>query len=148
MNIYFICTGNTCRSPLAEALINHENVPGVTAKSAGIHAMDGMPVSVHSAQLLAEAGIAHKETSDELSVDDMQWADLVLTMTAGHRDILHGRFPEMKEKIFTIREYAGMPGNPDVQDPYGGSLDTYRMTFKELEKLIQAVIQRVTEENV
>lgn len=146
MNIYFICTGNTCRSPLAEALLNHENMPDVTAKSAGIHAMEGLPISVHSAQLLAEAGITHKETSNELTPEDMQWADLVLTMTWGHRDYLHSRYPEMKENIFTLKEYVGAPGGPDVHDPFGGSLDTYRTTFKELEELIQAVIQRVTEE--
>ncbi|WP_153730360.1 low molecular weight protein arginine phosphatase [Sporosarcina obsidiansis] len=145
MNIYFICTGNTCRSPLAEALLNNENLPGVMAKSAGIHAMDGLPISENSAQLLTEAEIPYNKLSNELKESEMHWADLVLTMTAGHRDILHNRFPEMKEKIFTLKEFAGVSGGGDVHDPYGGDLATYRTTFAELTELIQFVIRKLSE---
>ena len=145
MNIYFICTGNTCRSPLAEALLNNEKLPGVTAKSAGIHSMDGLPISMNSAQLLAEAGIPYDETSNELKLSEMQWADLVLTMTAGHRDILHSSFPEMKEKIFTLKEYVGETSGFDVHDPYGGDLATYRKTFMELMELVKSVARKLSE---
>ncbi|ARD48783.1 low molecular weight phosphatase family protein [Sporosarcina sp. P37] len=147
MNIYFICTGNTCRSPLAEALLNHANVPGLTAKSAGIHAMDGLPISVNSAQLLTEAGISFTPYSNELKASEMEWADLVLTMTASHRDFLHSRFPEMKEKVFTLKEYAGAVPGTDVHDPYGGHLATYRTTFNELTELIDSVIRQLAEGN-
>ncbi|MDV6379169.1 low molecular weight protein arginine phosphatase [Sporosarcina sp. GW1-11] len=143
MNIYFICTGNTCRSPIAEAIVNHSNVPGITAKSAGIHAMDGLPISANSAQLLAEAGMSYKEFSNELKRSDMQWADVVLTMTASHRDFLHSTFPEMKDKVFTLKEYSGLPFSPDVHDPFGGDLATYRKTFNELTELIHSVIQQL-----
>ncbi|EGQ26663.1 protein-tyrosine-phosphatase [Sporosarcina newyorkensis 2681] len=148
MNIYFICTGNTCRSPIAEALLNNEKLPGVTAKSAGIHSMDGLPISVNSAQLLKEAGIPYSEFSNELKFSDMQWADLVLTMTAGHRDFLHSSYPEMKEKIFTLKEYVGEKDGFDVHDPYGGDLATYRTTFMELTELINAVTRKLSEGNL
>ena len=147
MNIYFICTGNTCRSPLAEALANHANVPGITAKSAGIHALDGLPISRNSAQLLTEQGISFTPYSNEVKIAEMEWADLVLTMTASHRDFLHGRFPQMKQKISTLKEYAGILPGLDVHDPYGGDLETYRTTFNELTELINAVIRKQAEEN-
>lgn len=145
MNIYFICTGNTCRSPLASALLDNENVAGVEVRSAGIHAMDGLPISANSAQLLTEAGISFDGFSKELKLADMQWADLVLTMTAGHRDTLRHGFPDMKDKIFTLKEYAGAGGGLDVQDPYGGDLATYRKTYMELAELIQSVASQLSE---
>ena len=147
MKMYFICTGNTCRSPLAEALVNHANIPGITAKSAGIHAMDGMPISSNSAALLNEQGIAFTPYSNEVKASEMQWADIVLTMTAGHRDILRDRFPEMTDKVFTVKEYAGTMPGLDVHDPYGGDLATYRTTFNELKELINAIIRQLAEGN-
>ncbi|WP_303968806.1 low molecular weight protein arginine phosphatase [Sporosarcina ureae] len=148
MNIYFICTGNTCRSPLAEALVNHANVPGFTAKSAGIHAIDGLPISSNSAQLLREEGISFSPYSNEVKSSEMEWADIVLTMTASHRDLLHSRFPDMKGKVFTLKEYAGTMPGLDVHDPYGGDLATYRTTFNELTELINTVIRKLAEGNL
>lgn len=148
MNIYFICTGNTCRSPLAEALVNHANVPGITAKSAGIHAIDGLPISSNSARLLTEEGISFIPYSNEVKISEMKWADIVLTMTSSHRDFLRSRFPEMKEKIVTLKEYAGTMPGLDVHDPYGGDLATYRKTFNELTELINLVIRKLAEGNL
>ncbi|GKV66291.1 MULTISPECIES: low molecular weight protein arginine phosphatase [unclassified Sporosarcina] len=145
MKIYFICTGNTCRSPLAEALLKNENLPGVEVRSAGIYAMDGQPISANSARLLTEAGISFDGFSNELTPADMQWAQLVLTMTAGHRDTLHRSFPDMKDKIFTLKEYAGASGGLDVHDPYGGDLATYRETYMELTELIQTIARQLSE---
>lgn len=145
MKIYFICTGNTCRSPLAEAIVNHANLPGITAKSAGIHAMEGLPISGNSAQLLTQAGMSFKPFSNEVKQTDMQWADVVLTMTTGHRDFLHSRFPEMTDKVFTLKEFSGAAHNLDVYDPYGGDLATYRTTFNELTELIDLVIRQLAE---
>ncbi|ARF14851.1 low molecular weight protein arginine phosphatase [Sporosarcina ureae] len=148
MNIYFICTGNTCRSPLAEALVNHAKVPGMTAKSAGIHAIDGLPISTNSARLLTEENIPFTPYSNEVKTAEMEWADVVLTMTANHRDILHSRYPAMKEKVFTLKEYAGTMAGLDVHDPYGGDLETYRTTFHELTDLINSVIRKQAEGNL
>ena len=148
MNIYFICTGNTCRSPLAEALVNHAKVPGITAKSAGIHAIDGLPISSNSARLLTEEKIPFTPYSNEVKISEMEWATIVLTMTASHRDFLHSRFPEMKEKVFTLKEYAGTMPGLDVHDPYGGDLATYRTTFNELTELINSVIRQLAEGNL
>lgn len=145
MNMYFICTGNTCRSPLAEALAAHA---GIQAKSAGIYAIDGAPISKNSAQLLAEAGMPFTPHSNEVTAENMQWAHAVLTMTAGHRDALRFQFPEHAEKIATLKEYAGETADLDIIDPFGGSLALYRATFQEIEKYIGMINARQKKEDI
>ncbi|MBS4206802.1 low molecular weight protein arginine phosphatase [Bacillus sp. FJAT-50079] len=146
MNILFICTGNTCRSPMAEAIYNHLTSDSAQAKSAGVFAMEGADAASHSIAVLEENGIVINHTSKNVNETDLTWADLILTMTNAHKDMLIGQFPIAAHKVFTLKEYANHTndGDVDVFDPYGGDINVYRETFHELYQLIK----RIAEEKV
>lgn len=144
MNIYFICTGNTCRSPMAEAILRAKQIEGVSVRSAGIHTEDGIPISSNAQTLMEEANMAYTPHASKVNKDMVEGADLVLTMTQSHRFSLAEAFPQFAEKIFTLKEYVDEIG--DVHDPYGGDLQTYRHTFIELTRLIDLLERKWMED--
>ncbi|MFD0714891.1 low molecular weight protein arginine phosphatase [Paenibacillus sp. GCM10027626] len=107
--ILFVCTGNTCRSPMAEALLNANGSRRglqIEVRSAGVSTIDGLPVSAHSRTALERRGIKHTGCSKALDGGMVNWADLVLTMTSGHKKSLLHQFPEAVNKTFTLKEYV------------------------------------------
>ncbi|SHM62459.1 low molecular weight protein arginine phosphatase [Gracilibacillus kekensis] len=104
MNIVFVCTGNTCRSPMAQAILQQKTDHSV--QSAGIFAGVGMPASPGTSEVLSEQGISCNHQSQPVTSELMAWADLVLTMTQSHRDHLKQIYPTDCHKIFTLKEYA------------------------------------------
>lgn len=144
--ILFVCTGNTCRSPLAEYLLKHKGNGQFDVQSAGVAAYDGGQASPHVEELLLEKGIKQNHRSQSVSKDLMEWADLVLTMTQGHKQTLQQHYPASLDKLFTLKEYVTpevFPG--DIMDPYGGSIEIYRETMSELEELIELFIKKENE---
>lgn len=131
MNIYFICTGNTCRSPMAAAILAHKNSPNIAVKSAGIYATQGQEMSVHAKQVLAEEQIAAAHHSSPVNTADVEWADLILTMTERQKDVMTQMYPTSASKIYTLNEYVDGQ-MADVVDPYGADVAVYRQTYQQL----------------
>ncbi|WP_431029067.1 low molecular weight protein arginine phosphatase [Lysinibacillus sp. LZ02] len=137
MNIYFVCTGNTCRSPMAEAILKSRSLPNVNVKSAGIYALEGGEMSENAREVLMQENIPHQHVSKQINEQDVQWANLILTMTSAHKDMILRTFEEAKGKTYTLKEYVTPYSSQDVFDPFGGDLTTYKQTYQELKRLIE-----------
>lgn len=131
MNILFVCTGNTCRSPMAAAIMNkiaEENEMDVKALSAGIFAEIGSGASENAIKAMRLYEISLKEhKATQLTEKMIDEADIVLTMTEGQKLMIEGYAPE---KIFSLYEFLSSEG--DIADPYGGDLDEYNETAQEI----------------
>ncbi|WP_461202068.1 low molecular weight protein arginine phosphatase [Anoxybacillus sp. TBDG-1] len=140
-NVLFVCTGNTCRSPMAEALLKQKQLPHVQVRSAGIFAFHGSDASQHAKAVLAEKGIDINHHATLLTKEHIDWATYVLTMTESHKHHVLAHFPEAEGKTFTLNEFLG--GSKDVIDPFGGSIDVYRQTCDELERAIEKLHEKL-----
>jgi protein-tyrosine-phosphatase len=147
MQVVFICTGNTCRSPLAEALMRRaleaRGHGTVAVSSAGVGATDGAPASEGALLVGLENGLDLSQHRARLLTRDLAaGADLVLAMSAQQRD--RAAALGAADRAHTLAEFAGVSGaGTDVQDPFGGDLDAYRSTYRQLETLVDAVAARI-----
>ncbi len=150
MRVLFVCTGNTCRSPMAEAIArqfaSERALDDVTVASAGTSAWDGAPASDGALLVALEHGLdLNTHRAQVLTRELVGGADLILVMSPHHREralVLGGDGRTHLLTDFAARSTAGRP----VQDPFGGELDAYRATFEELAKEIGLVIDRIAAE--
>lgn len=148
--ILFICTGNTCRSPMAqylmEKLIVQAGLEGeISVRSAGLSALEGdaMSQGAQTALLRRGAPLIDAHAAQRVTNEHVNTADLVLTMTQSHKRALLDVFPTHKEKIWTLLEYADMRRSLDIEDPYGQEDDVYERTAQQIEEACAIILQKV-----
>lgn len=147
MNILFVCSGNTCRSPMAAYLaadLAEKEYPaaGFRFDSAGIATSDGYPATDNALEALRELGIdASAHSSKQFQPYMMELSDVVICMTDMHKQALCRAFPDHAKKVFLIGELSG--SGADIPDPYMGSLGVYRITRDKLREEIAAILEAV-----
>jgi protein-tyrosine-phosphatase len=149
--IVFVCTGNTCRSPMADWYFNfklkEKNLTDKwTGTSAGISTIDGFPASVNSIAVMEEIGINisdHK--AKQITEQLINEAELILTMSENHKIFINNFNERWKEKVFTLKEYTADKPTKDIniEDPFGTDLNNYRKIRKiiinNIDKLLEII---------
>lgn len=150
MHLLFVCTGNTCRSPLAEViarrLLADRSLADVQVSSAGTNAWDGASASDGSILVALEHGLdlsSHRARSVTPAL--IERADLVLTMGLSHLERVEALGADGKAHLLTA--YAaggtGRDGGQAVHDPFGSDLTVYRETYAELHEQLGRLIDRL-----
>jgi len=151
--ILFLCTGNVCRSPMAEGLFRHA-VRGrgeFRVLSAGLGAMDGQPPTPHSVQAMREIGIdISRQRSRALTADMVAAADYIFGMTHSHVDTVALLFPPAAEKIFLLREFDDSleTYEKDISDPIGSPYDVYVECRNQIELGIATLLKFMEQQNL
>lgn len=145
--LIFVCTGNTCRSPMAEAIYKRMDNSGKTeVLSRGLVVLFPEPLNPKTEIVLKKHDLElNDHVAKVLKASDIDENTLILTMTAAHKRKVTEAFPNAGE-VYTIKEYAGEMG--DVIDPYGGSLLDYEDCYIELGRLVKKTIYKINEEQV
>ena len=151
--IVLVCTGNTCRSPMAEVLLNKKlgvrfasrfqngSFAPIIARSAGVAASPGVPASAGAIAAMASFGLdltEHQSQSTHPSL--LERADLILTMTSNHRQNLLSRWPHLSGKTFGLA-----PDQMDVSDPFGGPVEVYQACAKKIDQFLDSWVEKLDE---
>src|SRR5687767_12030058 len=144
--ILFVCTGNVCRSPMAEGLFRHTTKEKAEFRvvSAGVGAIDGQPPSAHAVRALKELNIdIGRQRSRMLTGDLVRQADYIFGMTHGHVDAITLLYPQAADKTFVLREFDDTleTFEKDIADPIGGSYEVYLNVRDQIEQGIVTMLK-------
>jgi glycine hydroxymethyltransferase len=144
--VLFVCTGNICRSPMAEGLFRHATKGRNEFRviSAGVGAVDGLPPSEYAVRALRELGIdISRQRSRMLTADLVNEADYIFGMTHSHVDAITLLYPQAAEKTFLLREFDETLESyeNDISDPIGGSYEVYLNCRDQIEQGIASMVK-------
>jgi protein-tyrosine-phosphatase len=148
--ILFVCTGNFCRSPMAEGILKDIlQTDGkdelYDVRSAGTWTRDGLTASPYALEAMDELRLDISDhRTRHLTPEDVAQASLILVMTEDHKEALALEFPDTREKVYMLSEMAGK--RFDIRDPSGsGSLDLHLTCAEEIKELLHQGYARIIE---
>ena len=146
-HILIVCTGNICRSPMAEGLLKHalsgqpEPLRSLKILSAGVAARPGEPISENSVIALRKVGIdISGQTSRALTQELLDSALAVFGMTESHRAIIRTRARPAPAHLHLFREFLPPPADHEIGDPYGGPLKVYEAARDEMVEAVPGLV--------
>lgn len=147
-SVIFVCRGNICRSPLAEFYFAgkaKEKGHSITAKSAGIETHPGKPAHTLAKGIARQHGISlERHATTPLYKDLLQQSDLVLVMEVAQKDRLAKLYPQEQQKVFVLGQFC-KGGSLDIDDPYCGTQDDFRVCFERIRESCDRVIELIGE---
>ena len=162
-NILFVCTGNTCRSAMAEGIFKKilkerkEDNSSFNILSAGISALPGISPTPEAIKVMSEQGIdISQHHAQELREEIIKKADLILVMANEHKEYVHKEFPFAQNKTFLLKKFTlnNKTGsnqknerNYEIIDPIGRKIEFYRIIARELKKNLEKILDNILEEN-
>ena len=146
MHILFICTGNTCRSPMAEGffrdLVEHSNRKDITVSSAGTFAGDGESPSMNSITAMKEIGIDISDyKSSPLTIELVDKADMIIAMTISHKHAVGQMSAIAVKKCSVLGEYNN--SGEDLSDPFGGSQNVYGYCLTTMKPSLENLFKKI-----
>ena len=158
ITILFICTGNTCRSPMAQAMLQEELQQAdigrdqVQVLSAGIFASDGEKAMPQAADAMKERGLSlENHRSRRLTPKLINEAHLILGMTEEHKQAVLMMDAAASDRVFSLAEYVAESEDSqlqDIPDPFGHSARVYRRTADTLHEMLRKLVKRLMEERM
>ena len=146
--IVFVCTGNICRSPMAEYLFRDRlgDASNWSVQSAGVAAPVGSPASASGILAMREKDIdMARHKSQPLTPKLIDDAALIVVMTAGHQRAILDANPSARSKVFTLGSLSGQEGSGDIPDPIGLPLEIYVETRDAIDAALPRVQARLPE---
>lgn len=138
LKLLFICTGNTCRSPMAEGLARKMFGDSVQVGSAGMVTYGGESANTHALEVLKKHNVdLSGHLSRRIGAELMADANWIIPMTKAQEVALKRHFPQYAEKTRSLGDWGDQEW--DVLDPWGGSLDVYLQTAQEIENLLSTI---------
>ena len=145
-NLFFVCTANICRSPIAQGLapvIGLQHNIQFEARSGGTMGLLGKPPARNSIKTMNKIGIdISQQKSAAIRKEDLDWADYVLVMTPTHAKKLRARFPSYDDKILILANFGGMM---KIEDPVGKWIFAFHSCRKDIAKSLHGFSKQIAQ---